>query len=76
MEATLHVAMRSGQVEALQGKVDQGSIPDLAVETEEAAPAAADEAAKQDEEDYRLVEVIVGGEKSLMAIPKEKPKQP
>ncbi len=76
LEATLQVAMRSGQLEAREGKADEGSIPDLAVEVELAAPAEGADADKPKDENYRLVEVIVGGEKRLMAVPKEQAKQP
>ena len=74
LEAVMHIAMRSGRVEATEGKADEGSIPDLAVDLDEPAQDEEPEA-KAEDESYRLVEVIVGGEKRLQAIPREK-KQP
>ena len=78
LEASLQVAMRSGRVEAREGKADEGSIPDLGIEADAPEAAAADAAGAKrgDDEDFSLVEVIVGGEKRLMAIPREKRKAP
>lgn len=68
--AHLQVAMRSGQVGDDGTEVDEGTIPDIAVEFEEPDPTAGsgDETGPPK---VRIVEIIVGGEKRLLAVPED-----
>ena len=63
VEAQLGVALRSGRID----DVDDEQIPDLAAQPEEASATTARPDA---ETDVSLVEVIVGGEKRLHAVPR------
>lgn len=67
VEASLQVAMRSGQVDA---SVDEGDIPDIQVVTESEETQAADE--EDEPGPVRVVEVIKGDEKHLHAVPARK----
>jgi Flp pilus assembly protein CpaB len=65
IKATLHVAMRSGQATVDGKTVEERDIPNLEVEIVPPEAPAAGEAAPA----VRIVEVIQGGKKKLMAVP-------
>ena len=64
VEAQLGVALRSGRID----DVDEGEIPDLAAQPEEASATA--ERPGDGRTNVSLVEVIVGGKKRLHAVPR------
>jgi Flp pilus assembly protein CpaB len=68
--AHIQVAMRTGQTLEEGESTVEGRIPDLAVEIQELVPGAAEAAAVRPSP-TRLVEVIDGGIKRLMAVPVE-----
>jgi len=72
IEAQLQVAMRSGQVS--EDDVDEGEIPDLGIVLDEERVTAED--GQESVTRVKVVEVIVGGEKHLMAVPTDEKEKP
>ncbi len=65
IEANLQVAMRSGQVPEDGAEPDHGEIPNLEIDISEEIPANGETGPGK----VKLIEVISGGKKRLMAVP-------
>ncbi len=66
IKATLHVAMRSGQTATDANPVEERDIPDLDVEI---VPPGSASAVNPSNPTVRIIEVIQGGKKKLLAVP-------